>query len=405
MNVSAKLLEVETSSEIFPLSGRNIICFAKDWSEDPTSNNHLMLQLSEHNRVLWLNSISMRKPSVAKSDLAKIFRKLAEYFRKPRQPRPNLYVFTPLALPLPHSKWATRINRWILGRTIRRLRRQLGMKEFQLWTFLPNVVEYIGHLGESLVVYYCVDEWSQISYVDGSRMADAEEQLCRRADIVFATAASLVERRRQFNSETHLASHGVDHQHFATALSTATPSSPEFLETQRPIVGFYGLIHDWIDLDLIGYLARHHPDWSLVMIGSIRVDVSQLRKYPNIFFLGRKSYDELPFLCKDFSVAIIPFKVNQLTRHINPIKLREYLSAGLPVVSTELLEVGNYPGFCIVAKTYEEFEHGISDILASDSIERRRERSKAMESETWSKKTMEVAALVRRVEKRKSIAT
>src|ERR1700675_2600658 len=145
--VSAKLPEFETSSENFPLRGRNIICFAKDWSEDPTSNNHLMLQLSEHNRVMWLNSISMRKPSIAKSDLAKLFRKLAEYLRKPLQPRANLYVFTPLALPLPHSKGAARINRWILKRTIRRLRRQLGMKEFQLWTFLPNVVEYVGHLG------------------------------------------------------------------------------------------------------------------------------------------------------------------------------------------------------------------------------------------------------------------
>lgn len=388
-----------------PMRGQNIVCFAKDWDEDPTSNNHVMRLLARHNKVLWLNSISMRSPNLRDPrDVSKIWRKLKTFLGGGlREAAPNLWVYTPIVLPFPHSRLAAAANRWILKATIGLLRRKLGMRDFQLWTFLPNAIDYVGRLGESLVVYYCIDEWSQFTYISGAKMGAMENELCRKADIVFATAKSLEERRRPYNTETHLASHGVDYDHFAKALSDDTPVAPEIAALPGPVIGFFGLIHEWIDLALIEYLASRHPDWSIALIGKASVDTSRLAKLPNVHLLGRKPYAELPSYCKGFSVGLIPFAVNELTLAVNPIKLREYLSAGLPVVSTALPEVAYYRGECGVADNYEQFERYVEAAIRDDSPEARRRRSDAMRDETWERKVASLGAQVMRVKAKRGV--
>jgi glycosyltransferase involved in cell wall biosynthesis len=381
------------------MTGQNVICFAKDWEENPTSNNHVMRELAKANRVLWLNSVSTRAPRLGnRRDLGKLLKKLKGFFGGLKQVDARMWVYTPLVIPLPHSRVATAANRLILRLTIAVLRRKLGMRHFQLWTFLPNVGDYVGRLGESLVVYYCVDEWSKFSYVNGERTAAAEQALCRRADLVFATATSLVDRRRHLNPETHLATHGVDHGQFSKALNGSVQVPPDLAALPRPVLGFYGTIQDWVDLDLVAFLAGRHPEWSIVLVGNTLVDVSGLARYANVHVLGRRPHGELPAYCKGFDVALLPQKVNELTLHMSPIKLREYLSAGLPVVSTALPEVMHYPReLCSVAHTYEEFEQGVLDALRNDSPEKRRLRSRAMAGETWERRVAAVCEKVMRV--------
>jgi glycosyltransferase involved in cell wall biosynthesis len=384
------------------MTGENIICFSKDWNEDPTSNNHVMRQLAERNQVLWLNSISTRTPSMKSGrDLRKIAHKLASFLQGATQVDDRLWVYTHIVLPFPHNRLAAALNRRILRATLRKLRRSLGMKEFQLWTFLPNVAEYVGTLDESLVVYYCVDEWSKFSYVDGPRIVAAENRLCKRADIVFATAHSLVENRLPLNPNTYLATHGVDHELFARAMDPSTPIPDDIAALPSPILGFYGTIQDWIDLDLLAHLARRHPEWSIAMIGKELVDVSELKQYPNVHFLGRKAHQELPGYCKAFSVGLIPYLLNERILHVNPIKLREYLSAGLPVVSTAVPEVMHYKDTCCIADNYEEFEQAIERALHEDTPELRRGRSDAMRAETWERKVDAVGERVMQIKARK----
>jgi glycosyltransferase involved in cell wall biosynthesis len=271
------------------------------------------------------------------------------------------------------------------------------MSDFQLWSFLPNVADYVGTMGESVAVYYCVDEWSKFSYVDGDRTAAAERELCRKVDIVFATARSLAESRRALNPETHLATHGVDYELFSQAIAHETHVPEDLAALPRPVLGFYGTIQDWVDLELIGNLARRHPEWSIALVGRVAVDVSELKQLPNVHFLGRKPHAALPAYCKGFAVGLIPQKVNDLTRHMNPIKLREYLCAGLPVVSTALPEVSYYADRCHIAANYEEFEEAVVTALATDSPEARRRRSESMSGETWQQKVSEITAHVMRV--------
>jgi glycosyltransferase involved in cell wall biosynthesis len=366
------------------MKGQNIICFAKDWTEDPTSNNHVMLLLAQENKVLWLNSVVMRRPTFTSGrDLGKIWHKLKSFFRGAEHPAANLWVVTPIVLPFPHSKLAITINRRILRATIGHYRRKLGLRDFQLWSFLPNAGEYVGKLGESLVVYYCTDEWSSFSYLDGQKMSSMERQLMQRADVCFMTARSLVESKKGVNRNTFLAPHGVDHAHFAKALAPDTTIPSEVATLPHPIIGFFGLIQEWIDLDLLARMARTHPDWSIVLIGKSAVDTSALKSLPNIYLLGRRPYGALPGYCRAFDVGIIPFKVNELTRNINPIKLREYLSAGLPVVSTDLPEVKFYSEEAYVACGHDEFIGGVEQAIREDSAEARSRRSDSMRGETW----------------------
>jgi glycosyltransferase involved in cell wall biosynthesis len=315
-----------------------------------------------------------------------------------RPAAPQLHVATPLVVPLPHSRWAVALNRRLLRADLARRRRLLGLGEVQLWSFLPTAVDYLGALDEALVIYYCTDEWSELPGIDRRHIAALEAQLCGRADVVFATSRSLVERKRQLNPETYLAPHGVDHAHFARALVDSEPLAPELARMPPPIVGFFGLIERWIDLQLIAALARARPRWSFVLIGKEAIDTASLRALPNVHLLGRRPYASLPGYCKGFSVGLIPFVDDALTRHVNPIKLREYLSAGVPVVSTALPEVAAQaaPGDCAIADSPESFLAACEALLGADSAAARQARSARMRGETWARKVAALGDPVRR---------
>jgi glycosyltransferase involved in cell wall biosynthesis len=380
------------------MPGENIVCFAKDWAEDPTSCNHVMKALSRGNRVLWLNSVCSRRPDFASPrDLRRIAGKLLSFLAGPREVEPNLWLYTPLVLPFPYSRAAVAVNRFILRATVGLLRWRLAMSEFQLWTFLPTTAGYVGGLGESLAVYYCTDEWSGFQHLGQEPVAALEQALCAKADVVFTTSRPLLERKAAYNRETHLASHGVDHAHFASALDEATPVADELAALPRPIVGFFGLIENWIDLGLLAHLAKHRPEWSIVLVGRAAVDVSSLRAYPNVHLLGRRPYRDLPRYAKGFDVAVCPFVSNELTRNINPIKLREYLSAGVPVVATGIPEAAAYPGSCQLVRGPDEFLAACEAALRDDTQELRRKRSDAMRAETWERRVEESLQIALRV--------
>ncbi len=384
------------------LSGQNIVCFAKDWNGDPTSVTHVMRTLARYNQVLWLNSIATRSPNLTQSsDIKKIFSKLLSFAQGPKQVEPNLWVYTPIVLPLPHNRAAISLNRWILKTSVRMLRRKLKMNQFQLWAWPPTAGEYVDILGQNFTVFYCTDSWADFTHVDSGQMISLEEHLCERADIVFATSRALANEKKKLNSETHLASHGVAYEQFSAALDDSLAVPADLADCTTPVLGFYGLVEDWMDQDLVVYLAKRHPEWTIALLGKVCTDVSKFKDYANIRLLGRKPHSELPAYCRRFSVGILPHKLNNLTLKMNPIKLREYLSAGLPVVSTALPEVACYDGLCDTANTYEEFEEAVARAISMDSPQERRARNAAMRTETWEHKVAIISDRVREVSARK----
>jgi glycosyltransferase involved in cell wall biosynthesis len=364
------------------IEGRTILCFASGYDAPPTSKHHVMHLLAERNAVLWVNYHASRAPTASASDLAYMARKLRQIFAGMKQPRPGLHVLTPMVVPLPGSAAVKRLNRWLLLRQIRRALKQVAAGPLQIWTFTPDISYVLGHFGEEKVVYYCVDDHASFSGYDREQVLRDEADLCRRADLVVTTSMALQEAKSPLNPHTVLVTHGVDYEHFARAMADDLPAPADLRDIPRPRLGFFGLVRDWVDLDLVAAVARARPAWHVVLIGDSTVDLAPYRGVANMHFLGRKSYDELPAYCRQFDVGLIPFKVNELTRAVNPIKLREYLAAGLPVVSTPMPEVRLYDHLIEIADTPETFTAAVERILAA-SPEARHERTRAMAAETW----------------------
>ncbi|HEY1814352.1 MAG TPA: glycosyltransferase [Kofleriaceae bacterium] len=383
-----------------------IIAFAKDWHEDPTSNHHVLRELARSRRVVWLNSIATRTPKLSSGrDLGKITRKLRELAKGPINVENDLWVFTPLVLPFPHSAVARSINRQILRATIRMLRLRLHIDRFQLWTFLPNVGDYVGSLGEDGAIYYCVDEWSLFGYLDREQTVAAERALLAKVDAVFAINEPLADAKRAINASTFVSPHGVDHAAFARALDPALAEPLDLAAIPHPRLGFYGTLRDWVDFDLLACVARARPEWHVVLVGQELCDVGAVRGLPNVHLLGQKPHAELPAYCKGFDVGLIPYKIDERMTFVNPLKLREYLSAGLPVVSTPVPEVLRLISVSAelarVAATPAAFEAAIAQALAETSPAARARRSNAMTNETWSARVAQVVHTVDEIFERK----
>ncbi|MBN1854032.1 MAG: glycosyltransferase [Pirellulales bacterium] len=298
--------------------------------------------LAERNVVLWVNYHASRVPVASGSDFKYMAQKLCEVVQGLKTPRPNLHVLTPLVIPIPTSVLARHINKTLLVQQIRRSLRRLQTGSLQLWSFTPDIPYLLGEFGEEKIVYYCVDDHASFTGYDGEQVVRDEEALCRRADLVVTTSHALHAVRLPFNPNTILVTHGVDYEHFSRAITEKLVVPRDIADIPHPRLGFFGLIRDWVDLDLLVEVARRRPSWHIVLLGDSTVNLAPYRGMKNIHFLGRKPYAELPAYCQQFDVGLIPFKINALTRAANPIKLREYLAAGLTVVSTPLPEVRHY---------------------------------------------------------------
>jgi len=364
-----------------------ILCFASGYDAPPTSKHHVMHLLAERNTVLWVNYHGSRTPTVSSSDLLYMARKLRQVFSGVYAPRKNLYVLTPLVIPLPGSAWAQRLNRLLLLSQIRLVLSRIRKGPLQIWSFTPDISYVLGHFGEQKVVYYCVDEHASFTGYDTEQVLRHEADLCRRSDLVVTTSLALQKAKEHMNPNTILIPHGVDYEHFSRAFSKDLPVPADINKIPQPRLGFFGLIRDWVNLDLLAEIARCRPDWHIVMIGDSTVDLTPYRRIPNLHFLGRKPYRLLPAYCRQFDVGLIPFRVNELTRAVNPIKLREYLAAGLPVVSTPLPAVEQYNQLISIADSVEAFIAAVEAALAHDPARQKaKARIRAMSRETWSQK-------------------
>jgi glycosyltransferase involved in cell wall biosynthesis len=289
---------------------------------------------------------------------------------------------------------ANRVNASLLAVRLKGVCSRLGIERPMLWTFMPDVGGMIGRLGERLVVYHCVDEYAAFSGVPREAIARMERELVRRADLVFVSSAMLLDERKTINPDTYLVRHGVDVDHFAKALDPATPVPAELAALPGPVIGFFGLIADWVDVHMIEALAARRPEWTFVLLGDVVTDVAALRGLRNVHLLGRKPYAVLPSYCRGFDVGIVPFRTNELTLHANPLKLREYLAAGLPVVATPIPEVARYASLVHLAEEPAGFAAEIEDALDENDPESRFRRVDAMRAESWTRRVDELDGLI-----------
>ncbi|AZR72015.1 hypothetical protein BBF96_00495 [Anoxybacter fermentans] len=252
-----------------------------------------------------------------------------------------------------------------------------------LWVDVPYWQKIIPFFDRQYVIYNCMDSYENFSDLKEycPDLKDMEKELAQSADLIFTTSKMLKEKLSQFNQKTILIPNGVDKNHFAMSKKLEIPEDIAMIS--QPIIGYHGAIADWLDLDLLSYAVDQLPEFSFVFIGQSTVDIDSLKKKPNTYFLGEKSYFELPKYIRHFQVAMIPFKKNKLTLSTNPVKLYEYLAAGKPVVSVDLPEISQFKDVVYIAKNYEEFVFLLREAWEGETWWKKRKRKKAIVGEEW----------------------
>lgn len=376
------------------IEGQDIICFSNDWDGDPLSKKHIMQRLAKRNRVLWVNSLGNRNPTASVHDFKRVIKKLRDFVEGSKKVEEGIHVFAPLAIPFHGNATARWINQRALRWSLQRACRKLGFRNPITWSFVPASAQVAGSLGESAVVYHCVDENSGFTGTDKNAIRSLEQQLMERSDCVFVSSDVLLNTKRRHNRNTFLVTHGVDVSHFRKACDPTTVVPDEIRAFKKPVIGFFGLIADWVDLALIRFLATSQPDWNLVLIGKVVTSLAAIDGLPNVHLFGQKPYASLPGYAKAFDVALMPFVMNELTLAANPLKIREYLAAGLPVVSSAIPEAEKLKGVLHVARDHHEFRTIIQQILASGRTGPQMEISQQMDLESWDAKVEEFSRIL-----------
>lgn len=258
-------------------------------------------------------------------------------------------------------------------------------REFVAWYYTPVMLPWTRHVKPAAVVYDCMDELSAFKNAP-VELRDREAELFSIADVVFTGGRSLYESKRKKHDDVYCFPSSIDVAHFARALDgQVEPEDQKGIG--KPRIGFFGVIDERTDIELLKAIAELRPDLQFVMIGPVvKIDEGDLPRRSNIHYLGGKSYDELPAYIAGWDVAMMPFAMNESTRFISPTKTPEYLAAGRPVVSTPIRDVvGPYGelGLVKIAETAQEFVNAIDRSLEEDSDERRRLADDLLRTMSW----------------------
>jgi len=378
------------------LENEQIIYVSNAWfNENKTSSHHIAEVLAKHNKVLYIEASGQRAPRASGRDIKKIFAILGKVWKNPVEVEPNVHLYSPLTLPLHKYALIRKLNRFLIKYMMGRACRKVGFDNPIMWIFLPHYSSIIGAVNSKIIVYYCVDEYSSQPNVNTEMIKNMEEDLLKKADIAFAVSDNLLEKKRKLNPNTFLSLHGVDVDHFRKCQDQETTIPADIADIPKPIVGFFGLIEEWIDLDLIKYLAAKREDVSFVFIGRVAQDISMLEPIKNVYFLGQKPYRELPNYLKAFDVGMMPYKMNTQVINSNPKKLREYLAGGKPVLSVPVREVLKYKDLVYVAENYEDYYNCMNLALEDNSDERIAARIDAIQNESWDAKVDRISEIVK----------
>jgi glycosyltransferase involved in cell wall biosynthesis len=383
------------------LRNRTIVCLSSiDWDFLWQGHQQIMSSLAEAgNRVLFVESTGVRHPTAR--DIPRLWRRLRGGGRgHPERRRPdNVRVYSPVVFPFPYSRLAQAVNRPLLRRAIRRETRGWGVERPIVWNFLPTPLSLslVRVLNPALSIFHCVDHLSASS-ASAARLGESETRCFAESDLVFVTSQLLLKRARQLNPHAHLLPSGVDFLHFTRARQDLAPLPEELRELPRPVIGYLGGLHQWLDQALLIELAVRRPDWSFAFVGPIQTDVSALARLPNVHVLGTRGPDQIPHYLRGFDVATVPYRLAEYTHHVYPAKLNEYLAMGLAVVATPLSEIvrfnRDHGDVVAVAADAAAFEMAVVTALTDRDPVQAARRVEVARTNSWTVRLESMSALI-----------
>ncbi len=383
------------------LKGKDIICFSSiDWDFVWQGHQEIMSRLArEGNRVLFIENTGVRVPGLKDAvRLRKRIKNWSKGIKGIREEEENLYIFSPLALPFPYLRFAQWINVQFIFSILAGWFTAMRFKDPLVWTFLPTplTLRIIQRIDPNLLIYYCIDNF-RVSSLGAARIGISEKNLLKKADLVFATSQKLFEYCASFNPRVYLFPFGVNFRQFTEAL-TREEMIPELISIPKPIIGYVGGVHKWIDFELIAKLADVYGDYSFVFVGPVQTDVARLAKKKNIFFLGNKEHQFLPLFIKHFALCIVPYIRSEYTDNVYPTKLNEYHAMGKPVVSTYLPEIERFNkengDIVFIARDHEEFIKFLPQALNEQGPMVREKRKRSALKNSWEHRIESMSELI-----------
>jgi glycosyltransferase involved in cell wall biosynthesis len=373
-----------------------LLVFADDWGRHPSSCQHLVRKLLDRHRVLWVNTIGTRPPRLSREDLGKGTAKLRQWLGGRAAPHvlpANLRVLNPLMYPGFRARWHRRLNAALVGRAVDRALgpRRRGERRVAITT-IAITADLVGRLDVDRWVYYCVDDFSVWPGLDGRVLDELDRALVRRVDRVVCVSETLRRRLGQLGANALVLTHGIDLAHWrqvAAAADTGAARSATDLPrwwpaTARPILLFWGVVDRRLDTACCRALAAQVG--TVVLVGPCQSPDPDLAATPRVCMPGPVPYQVLPTLAAAADVLVMPYADLPVTRAIQPLKLKEYLATGRPVVVRNLPAtapwgdaadvVNDAAGFVSVVR--QRLEEGVSDA--------QRQARTRLDAETWDHK-------------------
>ncbi|MBI2495808.1 MAG: YdcF family protein [Candidatus Omnitrophica bacterium] len=380
----------------------DILCLSSiDWDFIWQGHQEIMSALARQgNRVLFVENTGVRAPGLR--DLARLMRRLLNWWKGTkgfRQVQENLFVYAPILLPFPYSSLARWVNRRLLLGALHRWMQATGFRHPILWTFLPTPLIHglIRDVEPALTVYYCIDDFASSS-PQARRISRSEAKLFREAGLVFTTSEKLRERAARFTTRVHLFPFGVDFETFERIRKSPDEIPEELRALPRPVVGYIGGIHQWVDQELLSAAAARMPQVSFVLMGPPQTDVSRLARHANIHLLPARPHAHVPRYIKGFDVGIITYRLCEYTAHVYPTKLNEYLAMGIPVVATDLSEISRFNaghhGAVAIVRNLDEFVGALQEAFQSRPPEVIARRIEIARQNSWSARIAQMSALI-----------
>lgn len=259
------------------------------------------------------------------------------------------------------------------------------IKNMALWYYTPMALLFSAHLQPRITIFDCMDELSAFMGAP-PMLIEQEQQLMKRANVVFTGGYSLYEAKQQRHAHAYAFPSCIDYDHFVRA-RTPLPDPADQHPINYPRIGYSGVIDERLDLALIDELARNRPEWAFIFLGPVvKINPNDLPKRPNLHYLGMKGYDELPAYFSNWQAAMMPFSINEATRFISPTKTPEYMAAGLPVVSTPIRDVVRTYGSwdrMVIAESAQAFEAGLASVLGNKADNDRLALDQFLREQSW----------------------
>jgi glycosyltransferase involved in cell wall biosynthesis len=365
------------------------LVFSDDFGEHPSSCQHLFRFMPQKHLVLWVNTIGMRNPRLTLGDFKKVLIKSSNMLsvggkkKKEIVSTSNIKVCQPPMLPFLNFPLIRAFNKKSLKKHVREKMALLNMEAPICVITAINACDYIGLFNECRVVYYCVDDFSEWPGLDKKLVQSMEKELLGKADVLVATSDELYRRLSSTGKEIHLLTHGVDYEFFKKKVDQ---EHPLLKDIPKPRIGYFGLFDKRSDQELIAAVAERMPDFSFVITGNVEVNTTRLKAKKNIYFTGSIPYRELPAMASGWDICILPYKINKLTDAIQPLKLKEYLSTGIPVISAPIKESVKLGMYLSIAKTPQEWEEKIKGNIKSRSVKQKNKIQSFLEKESWNSK-------------------